>query len=599
MKLKPAFLVTATFLLAGSTLRADESVGSGLRSEVRKYLARYAVEFADKHRALAEARWRVATTPDDEESAATRRQLEREWASFVGSIENIELSRTFDRRRKQLVAVDQRQLSRIAFAAAGSPAIVQDLVVKRIDALEEVAHVERERTYRIDGAIVQRSEIERILREDRDLSLRRSAWESLHEAGQVQRPALVRLRWLHNEIVRSMGSSDAFAYRAREYGLTVAELQRVLEGALRELRPLQTELHTYLRFELARLFERPVPDLIPAHWLPGASGAEALVTWLGLRTPVSGGTSAFAGETALGLVERADVLWQSLGFAPLPMQFYERSLFDSDLSSSALVVADIDRAGDVRAIFDASPDLRGWIDAQQVVGRAHCALLAVDEDVPIVLRTGPNRAFHAALAGAVAHGARHSRSLGSAGVAVEASDDDRRAELLIEALRIVMPIAHSAGTLFQFERELYRDGIDPNEWNARWWSATARFEGIAPPAPRDERWCDPAAEARLFTAPAQGYDDAFAELIAFELYDHIARKLLDGDPRDVDIYGRKEVGDFVKSIARFGATVDWRTKLREKLGYEVSARPMVEYFEPLREWLVAQNQGRRGTLGGL
>ena len=43
---------------------------------------------------------------------------------------------------------------------------------------------------------------------------------------------------------------------------------------------------------------------------------------------------------------------------------------------------------------------------------------------------------------------------------------------------------------------------------------------------------------------------------------------------------------------RPGATRDWQTLLKEATGQELSATPMLEYFEPLMEWLKKENQGR-------
>jgi peptidyl-dipeptidase A len=473
---------------------------------------------------------------------------------------------------------------------------VPDLVPKRFATAEEAETLYRARLLTIDGQLVSRAEVDRILREETDLALRRKAWESRQEIGRAEKPLLVRLRWLENEIVRAMGARNVFAYRAREYGLTVPELQLVLEGVLRELRPLQTELHTFLRHELARRFERPVPDAIPAHWLPDATGAANLVAWLGLSDPEAALDAEFADETPRSLVERADGLWTSLGFAPLPESFYAASVFGPNPAGATLLVSHVDRAGDVRAIFDTSSDARGWLEANGLVGRVHCARLTVQSDVPFMLRHGPNRALHAALARAVTLGAVNPRSVRSAGFPGAADAADPIPRLLVMALQTVLPIVHSGGTLFHFEKAVYADAIGADAWNERWWATLAKFEGIAPPAPRDERWFDAGAELGLITNPAQGYDEAFAQVIGFELYDHIARSLLDGDARDVDIHGRKAVGDFVRSIARFGATVDWRTKMREKLGYEISARAIVDYFEPLRVWLVRENEGRRATL---
>jgi hypothetical protein len=67
-------------------------------------------------------------------------------------------------------------------------------------------------------------------------------------------------------------------------------------------------------------------------------------------------------------------------------------------------------------------------------------------------------------------------------------------------------------------------------------------------------------------------------------------------PRDTNYYGRKEVGDFLKSILTPGGSVDWRTLMQETMGEGLSARPMVEYFAPLHEWLKQENRGRQHTL---
>ena len=36
---------------------------------------------------------------------------------------------------------------------------------------------------------------------------------------------------------------------------------------MRELRPLYLQLHTWVKYELARRYRQPVPKLIPAHWI--------------------------------------------------------------------------------------------------------------------------------------------------------------------------------------------------------------------------------------------------------------------------------------------------------------------------------------------
>ena len=47
---------------------------------------------------------------------------------------------------------------------------------------------------------------------------------------------------------------------------------------------------------------------------------------------------------------------------------------------------------------------------------------------------------------------------------------------------------------------------------------------------------------------------------------------------------------------RKGATEDWRKVLKDATGQEISAKAMVNYFEPLTNYLEEQNKGRKYTL---
>jgi peptidyl-dipeptidase A len=160
----------------------------------------------------------------------------------------------------------------------------------------------------------------------------------------------------------------------------------------------------------------------------------------------------------------------------------------------------------------------------------------------------------------------------------------------------VVFIPWSTGTMFEFERRLYAENLPVSEWNRNWWEIVARYQGIAPPAPRDERWCDAATKTHINDDPASYYDYALSSVLLFQLHQHIATKILKEDPRDTNYYGRKDVGDFLKSLLEPGATIDGQALLKEKTGSELSAAAMVSYFGPLMEWLKVQNAGRTHTL---
>jgi peptidyl-dipeptidase A len=146
-----------------------------------------------------------------------------------------------------------------------------------------------------------------------------------------------------------------------------------------------------------------------------------------------------------------------------------------------------------------------------------------------------------------------------------------------------------------FEHDLYR-GLSENEYNDRWWRYVARFQGIEPPGPRGEEFCDPATKTHINDDAAQYYDYALSYVILHQFHAHVANEILDEDPRNTNYYGRTDVGEFLRSILELGATEDWRQLMRDVLGEEISARAMLEYYSPLMDWLRAENEGRLYTL---
>jgi peptidyl-dipeptidase A len=169
-------------------------------------------------------------------------------------------------------------------------------------------------------------------------------------------------------------------------------------------------------------------------------------------------------------------------------------------------------------------------------------------------------------------------------------------QMLAEALNYIVFIPFSAGTMTRFEKALYADNLPGDQFNAKWWELAAKYQGIAPPSPRNEAFADALTKTHINDDPAQYYDYALSYALLFQMHDHIARKVLNQDPHNTDYYGSKGVGDFLKALMTPGASRDWRDVLKETTGSELNAQAMVDYFQPLFEWLKEQNKGRKATL---
>ena len=80
------------------------------------------------------------------------------------------------------------------------------------------------------------------------------------------------------------------------------------------------------------------------------------------------------------------------------------------------------------------------------------------------------------------------------------------------------------------------------------------------------------------------------------MYDYIAKNILHQDPHATNYWGSKETGTFLKSLMATGATMDWREHINTYLGKDMTAQPMIDYFEPLMGYLKNENKGRKYTL---
>jgi len=590
---------------------ACSSTGSAgdpaLQAEAQTFLDDYTAQFQELYYAASEAEWASNThiVEGDDTNATRTRAASEAMAAFTGSVENIEAARGFLEREQDLTPLQVLQLESVLYSAASDPQTVPDLVVAKIAA--DTAQTEKLYgfTYMLDGAEVTTNDIDAMLREETDLARRQAVWEASKEVGPTLREGLSDLRRLRNGTVQALGYDDFFAYKVSDYGMTTDEMVASLDRINKELRPLFRELHTWVRYELAERYAQPVPDMIPAHWLSNRWGQDwsALVEVEGFDLD-----GALSRKSPQWLIDQAERFYVSLGFEPLPPVFHEKSSLypapeGADWKKNNHASAwHLDLERDVRSLMSVQANTEWYETTHHELGHIYYYLCYTNPQVPPLLRGGANRAYHEAMGSLMGLAAMQPRFVEAIGLSapVEAGAGADPMQLLLqEALNYVVFIPWSTGTMTYFEKELYADDLPESEWNQRWWELAGRFQGIAPPTQRDERWCDAATKTHINNDAGEYYDYALSFVLLFQLHDHIAKEILHEDPHDTNYFGRKDVGEFLASIMTPGASVDWREMLREKTGSDLSAQAMVDYFAPLQVWLEEQNAGRTHTLSDL
>jgi peptidyl-dipeptidase A len=599
------FVAVATIV---ATVSCRSAVDPVLQREAGAFLDSYNQTFRELTTASQEAEWQVNAkiVEGDDTSEKASNAAKEKLAAFQGSQEVVDTCRKFLADEKKLDPLQARELRVILYLAGDKPAVAKELVSQRIAA--ETAQVKKLFGFQFmlpgaDGKAheVSTNEIDHVLREEKDLAKRQQAWETSKAVGATLKDGLADLQRLRNGTVRALGYSDFFSYMVAPFDMTTDEMLALNDQTLRQLRPLFRELHTYWRYELAKRYGQPVPDLIPAHWLPNRWAQE----WSELlQVPGVDLDGALKDKSPEWVVHQAEKFYVSLGFEPLPKSFWEKSSLypvpaDAGFKKNNHATAwHIDLDHDVRSLMSVENDSEWYQTTHHELGHIYYYLSYSRPEVPMVLRDGASPAFHEGIGTMIGLAAMQPRFVKAIGL--EASSGGAKPDpiqmLHKDALFYIVFAPFSSGTMLHFEHELYAKELPKAQWNRRWWELVAKYQGVAPPTARGEEFCDAATKTHINDNPAQYYKYALANVFLMQVHDHIAREILHEDPHDTNYFGRKEVGDFLKTLLSPGATQDWRKLMKEKVGGELSADAMMRYFAPLMSWLQEQNKGRKHTL---
>ena len=593
------------FLVAGAAM-APPGARGGAADVVdgQWFLDTYNSLYVGLSTVSSEAAWRASTDVKPEHEGE-RTAAGKAFARFTGDrailaealrLRELALSLKDAGSAAPLAPYLLRQVDKILLAAAESPGTIPEIVSARVETESRQASIQDGFTFQLAGKAVSANDIDGILGRSRDLEERRRAWEASKEIGKALRPGLIELQKLRNRVAREMRHSSFHALQVADYEMSVTEMQRLLESFVADTRPLYRQLHTWTKHKLAQRYGAPVPPgPIPAHWINNRWGQN----WTGI-VEAADLDPYFQGRTAEWIVEQAEAFYVSLGFPRLPATFWEKSdLYPLPAGSprkknSHASAWHVDLGSDVRSLMSVEPNERWFGTAHHELGHIYYYLSYTRPEVPPILRQGANRAFHEGIGELIAIASQQTPYLKQVGVLPRDKQVELIPFLLNEALAETIPfIAWSAGVMSHWEADLYEKDLPPAEYNARWWRYVRDYQGIEPPGSRGEELCDPATKTHINDDPAQYYDYAIATVLKYQLHDHIARRILRQDPRSCNYFGRRDVGDFLRSVLSLGATRPWREALREATGEELSTRAMMEYFRPLEAWLEKENAGRQ------
>jgi peptidyl-dipeptidase A len=445
--------------------------------------------------------------------------------------------------------------------------------------------------------------IERIMSSSRDPKELQDVWTGWHKVGTPMRQRYARFVELSNQGAREMGFKDVGALWRSGYDMTPEQFNAELERLWQQVRPLYLSLHTYVRARLAQHYgadvvptNGPIPaDLLGNPWaqewgnifpllgLPDASRGYDLTELLKARN-----------LDAKGMVRYGENFYKSLGFAPLPPTFWERSLFTKPRDRDVVCHAsawDIDNQDDLRVKMCIQVRDEDFITIHHELG--HNFYQRAYKGQPFFFEAGANDGFHEAIGDTIAL-AVTPEYLQQIGLLDKVPSADADIPLLLKQALDKVAFLPFGLLIDQWRWKVFSGEITPANYNQAWWELRLKYQGVAPPITRSEADFDPGAKYHVAgNVPYMRY--FLARILQFQFYRAMCKEAgYDGPLHRCTFYNSKAAGEKLSKMLAMGQSQPWPDALEVLTGQrQMDASAILDYFAPLQKWLDEQNKGQK------
>jgi len=441
-------------------------------------------------------------------------------------------------------------------------------------------------------------EITEIMAESRDPQRLEEVWAGWHTISIPMRKDYVRFVELSNKGARSLGFADTGAMWRSKYDMPADAFAAEVDRLWQQLGPLYTSLHAYVRSRLREKYGDIVPanGPIPAHLL-GNLWQQDWSNLYPLVAPANAGQAIDLGERLkakkiddLEMVRIAERFFTSLGMAPLPKTFWERSLFRKPRDRDVVCHAsawNIDNVEDLRIKMCIDVTAEDFSTIHHELG--HNFYQRAYNKLPMVFRDGANDGFHEAVGDTISLSItpEYLVKIGLIDQAPPASSD---IGLLLRAALERLAFLPFGLVVDQWRWQVFEGKITPADYNRAWWALKLKYQNVAPTKPRGEEFFDPGAK---YHVPANTpYSRYFlAAVLQFQFHRALAKTAGCTAPlHRCSIYQSKAAGEKIKTMLEMGASRPWPDALEAITGQrQMDASAMAEYFAPLKKWLDEQN----------
>jgi peptidyl-dipeptidase A len=458
----------------------------------------------------------------------------------------------------------------------------------------------------LKGQPINGSDIEAAMGENRNPAELAEMWTSWHDnVGKPMKADYTKLVALENEGAKELGYADTGALWRSNYDMKPEEFAALTERLWQEVKPLYDQLHCYTRTKLNEKYGDAVQktsgpiraDLLGNMWAQEWGNIYDIVA------PAGAGDLGYdvtellqaKGYDPIKMVKAGEGFYTSLGLAPLPATFWERSQITKPADREVVCHAsawDIDNKDDLRIKMCTKVNGDDFTTIHHELG--HNYYQRAYNQQPAYYLDGANDGFHEAIGDTLALSItpQYLVQIGLLDKAKVPSADKDTGLLLRQAMDKVAFLPFGL-MIDRYRWKIFSGEIAPGQYQATWDQMRQEYQGIVPPSARPSDGFD--AGAKYHVPAVVPYTRYFlARLLQFQFYEAACKQAgWKGPLHRCSFYGDKKVGAKLNAMLQMGASKPWPDALQAFTGSrEMSGKPMLRYFAPLSAWLEKQNAGK-------
>ncbi len=450
-------------------------------------------------------------------------------------------------------------------------------------------------------ACMDSEQITEVMAKDRDAKRLREVWEGWHTISPPMRADYQRFVELSNKGAKELGFDDTGAMWRTKYDMPPDAFAKEMDRLWEQVKPLYLSLHAYVRMKLHDKYGALVPEQgpIPAYLL-GNIWAQSWENVYPLVAPKTGAAAydlsailAARKTTPVEMVKYGEHFFVSLGQAPLPPTFFERSLLvkprDRDVVCHASAWS-LDFADDLRIKMCIDPTAEDFTTIHHELG--HNFYQRAYKNLPVLFRDSANDGFHEALGDTIALSVTP-EYLVKVGLIAKAPDASGDIGLLLSKALEKVAFLPFGLLVDQWRWQVFSGQTTPANYNQAWWSLREKYQGVASPEPRGEQFFDPGAKYHVpGNTPYARY--FLAAILQFQFHRALSQTAGCAAPlHRCSIYESKAAGERLDRMMKMGLSRPWPEALEALTGSkQMDATAIVDYFAPLKTWLDEQIKGK-------